>query len=218
MGRTERSGLRFALPIIGSALALVVGMAVVCLRFASYRDGYCGIQLSNSKAEVMYRLGYPPYVLGQAQPEKTWGGYASPVYTTDRAKDPKNAMPNGTKPTDFDQWSYTSVPAIGHSGRLDVSFQQPNGQVEQIACLGDSPKSCPSLAGISIGTTEEELRQSLGEPDKQKLDGVAKTMVYEKLGLAFYLTKEKVYNIALLQPTRGRWYAASIHIRSMFVF
>lgn len=111
-----------------------------------------------------------------------------------------------------------TLQALAHLGWLDVSFQKVDGQVSKISCLGESAQSCPPLAGINIGTTEEELRKLLGKPDTQKLDDVAKTVVYKKLGLEFYLTKDTVYTMALLQPTRSKWYAAFAHAKALLRF
>lgn len=217
MVRTAKFRLLIVLYAVTGALVIAaISLGAVGLRFTSYRNGYCNISLSNNQAEVMYRLGTPTYVYGPSV--KMLGGYASHIYSVDPSEDPKNAMPDGKSATDFDQWSYTGISSIGPSGRLDVSFQKSNGQAQRISCLGASAKSCPSLAGISIGTTEEALRGFLGEPDTQKLEGVAKIVVYKKLGLEFYLTEDKVYNIALLRPTRSKWYAALVRVKSLLGF
>jgi hypothetical protein len=51
--------------------------------------------------------------------------------------------------------------------------------------------------GIYDGTEEGVVLKWLGPPDRENIEGVAKTMFYEKLHAWFHLSKRKVYMLGI---------------------
>jgi hypothetical protein len=126
-------------------------------------EGYSNVHLTDTKADVLYRLGYPPWVVGEAEKVAEFGGgYSHRVYYTDNQTDPKNVMPAGKRIQDFDEWSY---PIGGQSHgiiSINVTFDHATNKVTRISCVDATDNTlhqCPPLAGINEGDTEEAVLQ-----------------------------------------------------------
>lgn len=194
-------------------VAAVVGVVLIVLplvgffNFVAGLESYCDVRLTYNQQEVLYRLGYPPAVLGELKEDRR--GRWQRVYSTDRERDPKNAMPEDKKIEDFLAWSYYTGEAT-----VSVTFDAAGKRIESVSCLdlGEPPSSaaCPSLVGVTLNDTEEDVRRKLGQPFRSKLDGVAKTIRYDNLGIELLLTKGKVYGITLL-GTRADTYTILTH-------
>jgi hypothetical protein len=150
------------------AVALGVGLllfslgAVIFQNTAQFMSGlrsYSDVRLTDAKADVLYRLGYPPFVLGESEKVPDMGeGYWQQIYNTDAKVDPKNAMPEGKKIQDFDEWSYPIGDQSHGTASTNVTFDHATNKVTSVSCINtaDIPlQPCPSLAGINFGDTEE---------------------------------------------------------------
>ncbi|WP_266158597.1 hypothetical protein [Dyella silvatica] len=180
-------------------LAVVLAwMSVVAFRFIGSLDQYCGVHRSDTRQEVLYRLGSPPSVVGP--PEKTEFGMGSPVYTPG-SQDPKRAMPDGKKIEDFPEWTYE----LNADATVSVYFDGQD-KVEGIECLTGHAGGCPDLAGVAFNDTEEQVMHKLGTRHvRSQLLGVAKEIQFDDLGVVIYLTKDRVYMMKLLgaRPATG---------------
>jgi hypothetical protein len=192
------------------AVALVlVGMSLVVLlagfhNFRRQLERYANVPIQGNKAEVLYRLGYPPEVLGETKKDEN--GVWQRVYQTDPKVDPKNAMPEDKKVQDYDGWVY---PINGDGTRsVTVDFDARSSNVETVTCMDDfsgppPPKSfvldspCAPLLGVVINATEEEVVRRLGRNYRYQLNGVTKNLLYKDVGVEVVLTKGRVYMLKL---------------------
>lgn len=177
--------------IVAIALALTVSGNSFLQRLRTYED----VTVNTSRGDVLYRLGYPPIVLGDLE------GGANPfrsVYYTDQRRDPRNAMPAGTEPNDYRSWSYEA--RNSYSPDLTVEFDA-DGRVVEVACiqLESARGYCSPLFGIRVGDTEEAMIARLGQPNQARLSGVAKIVRYNDIGAEFTLTRGRVYRLTLLR-------------------
>lgn len=87
------------------AVALASGLVIVGVlvigfhnarKFIVGLEAYSSVHLTDTKPDVLYRLGYPPWVVGEAEKVAEFGGgYSQRVYYTDKQTDPNNAIPVG---------------------------------------------------------------------------------------------------------------------------
>ena len=155
---------------------------------------YMGFRLGETQSEVMYKLGYPPNVIG-AEPLGDWPGY--PVYDTSR-NDPKNAMPAGTSIEDYLEWSYPQG-----ERRIDLRFSAQSQRLESVTCYSASFQNCPTLYGVRLGQSDTEVVEALGSPSRSSITGVAKILEYPALGLTLTLAKGRVYMMKLSEIQRN---------------
>jgi hypothetical protein len=193
---------RANIKIIAAAISLTVlaCLLVGFVRFMKQLDSYYHVRLGDDREEVLYRLGSPPFVLGE--PEKGDWGYWQKVFYTDNS-DPKNAMPADKSINDFYSWSYRPDSSVIGTGSITVMFAKVEKQVRSISCMDDEFRPagvCPDLVGVAIGDSEEDVQRKLGEPMRFKRDGVSKTLRYDDIGVEFLLTKGKVYQLRKVQP------------------
>ena len=74
--------------LVALAVSAAIGPWVVGLNSHPRRQlAYCDIKSNDSRDEVRYRLGYPPFVLEEPK------NHFAAVYATDPNTDPKNAIP-----------------------------------------------------------------------------------------------------------------------------
>lgn len=173
-------------------LAYCVHLAVQYRAFTDQLTVAKNIHISDSRQEVMYRLGMPTHVLGA--PEKGDWGVWLPIYRVFAGKSEADAMPSGTKVEDYSKWAYEEVFI---NVRLTIEFNK-SGLVESLGLYSDidKPYGWGSVAGLYSGDSEEKVLR-LGVPSKQHLQGVTKTIEYADLGLTINLTKGKAYMVTL---------------------
>jgi hypothetical protein len=181
------------------------GCAVTALAFAGYswwrarprpQTEYYGATFADGKAEIQYKLGSPDHVLDPTPISGLGPGWELILnVNSDPAKD-KNSVPAGTTIRDYDELEYDQV---GDANSVTVSFRKSNSRVNEIKCIAlhHDVAGCKPVMGISVGTTEDELRQRLGQPTAEHLDGVTKSMLYRNLHLEFTLEKQRVYILAV---------------------
>jgi hypothetical protein len=170
------------------------------------QTAYYGVDISDGKSEVEYKLGVPPNVVGPVDESQSGWRRAAPVYdvSADPSKD-TNAMPHGRDFVSFDEWSY-SVPS-DPGGHLSIMFDPETKKVREIGCFSSSVTrgSCNGAAGVNVGDNEADVKSNLGAPMSEELSGVSKSLTYSKLNVKLYLTKQKVYMIEIgLFPTTQR--------------
>jgi hypothetical protein len=110
-------------------------------------------------------------------------------------------LPKGKTVNDYPLWSYEG----GDNHYLHVAFG--NGKtVVSIACYSlDRIYRCPTIGGISDGTSEAELLRKLGAPSRSQIVDQTKTVTYDDVGVEFKLEQEKVYRLLIGQtPLLGR--------------
>jgi hypothetical protein len=185
-------------------IVVVVSVAVYAItwsylayaRLAAQLSGLGGVALGDTRGDVRYKRGDPPFVYGTAEP----GQSTVRVYYTDRQKDPDNAVPEGTDVDTYPTWSYANSPTL--QIRLDVTFDPKLGRASKIDCTdrSDPPTFyCGRVAGIGIWDAESRISLLLGKPTQQWIDdktGV-KTMDYRDIGVMFLLKKQRVFGISV---------------------
>ena len=196
---------------VAVVVAISTSTAIFYVRYRAFEAGltrYRDITIGASRKEVLYRLGYPESVLGpsvvvsdsEAKAKGTWPGSWQPVYYTDPKHEPNESMPDGKVIDDFDEWVYGDGPQ-------DFTVGFSADRVRSLTCMDDSPSrastNCNAVAGVSIGDSEERVRQLLGKPTRYKYDGVTKTISYDDIGLEFVLTKGRVYMITVKDGMGG---------------
>jgi hypothetical protein len=193
-----------------NAIALAGGLlvfAVVVIGFHNsqkFMDGlktYSNVYITDTKADVLYRLGYPPIVMGDPVKLAGMTRYVNRVYYTKANADPNNSMPTGKHVEDFDEWAYPMGDQSHGNISTEVRFDHSTSNVIDISCVetvDTLSHPCKSLAGINVGDTEEIVLQRFGPPYRSTIDGVAKTIRYDDLGIEVVLTRGKVYTLTLL--------------------
>jgi hypothetical protein len=190
-------------------------------KFGKELEKYCGIRASYDRSEVLYRLGFPATVLDDSQKNSKYPGRRG--YETNRkavVDDPDKMMPAGKTVSDYLEWSYLLKNLNNNStANVYVDFDPATKQIENIDCVDftDMQHLCPPLAGISVGDSEDRVRDKLGKPDRYELDGVTKTMSYDSIGVEFKLTKGTVYYLRLFgNRERNQFRMLFVYLRGVF--
>jgi len=192
--------------IIAIAAFTIWALSKGYVDFSRQLIGMEDIKLSDSRSEVMYRLGSPTVVIGAPQALVGDGNVVvvrrfREVLEVDGKPSDLNSMPINTPINSYQYWSY-AIDQIGTT--LIFSFDKAD-QVELIKCTDPSnnPFSCPPIANVRIGAREEDVLR-LGKPTKISVDGVIKTIDYADIGVRYYLSKGTAYSFSLMRPTGGR--------------
>jgi len=185
------------LALLGALLTLVLIANSIYdkhRRFSRDVQSYHQIELRDGRADVLYKLGYPPNVLGEIQDGEE--GRWQQVFITD-GSDPRNLMTEGTDINDYPEWAY---PFGDLGARINIAFD--GDEVSAVSCYSPPERGysldCGSLFGVSVGDTEDTLVGVLGPPDRSMLDGVAKRIRYDDIGVEFMLTRSRIYMISVL--------------------
>lgn len=159
--------------------------------FAGPIENYMSVGIGDERAEVLYKLGKPPFVLGDlngcTDPKKFCGRR---VYTTD-----ENSVDFAKIDKDIEFYEvYEYENNFPSKDSFSIFFDNKR-KVRSITCQG----SCDPVFGIFIGSDERDLTKFLGNPSGSKIDvgsGV-KTISYSRFNLSFYLEKMKIYMIVI---------------------
>jgi hypothetical protein len=124
------------------------------------------------------------------------GGRGRWVYSVFGADNDGNKMPSTTKVEDYDKWVYEEPDNV----RLTVEFNK-SGFVESLNLYSDNekPYGWGPIAGLHSGDSEDKVLR-LGQPSRQNLDGVSKTIEYRDIGIVVTLTKGRAYMITIKGP------------------
>ena len=156
------------------------------------QTAYADLRLGMPMGEVKYVKGYPQSVIensenvdGQNKTER-WRE-APEVYSTKTFKNDQHVE-------DYKTWSYELV---DRGTRIDVVFDATTKTLNQIECFSQGVANCPPLLGMQDGTSESAILEKLSKPSYEKIDGVAKEITYENLGVFFCLSKTRVYMLGV---------------------
>jgi hypothetical protein len=148
---------------------------------------YAGLALGISPDEVVYRKGPPDQVL--EEPETTKQGWTSRAVTsTQEIKDGKSFR-------DYGAWSYET-----NTSHIDIQFNPAKTAVVEITCYSKNKAgSCPPIAEIKDGDTEDVVLSVLRQPDISRLDGpsTTKNLIYKSIGVSLWLERQQVYMIGI---------------------
>jgi hypothetical protein len=187
-------------------------------RFGDQLSVLGGLSLGNTRGEVRYILGTPPIVYGRTPGEE---GPLHAFYTNPHG-DSASALPAGADVDQYSVWSYNRDP--GDAPHLDLTFDPQTNRIVRINCIdqSDPPTSyCGHLVGIGVDDPESRILDRLGGPTRQTIEertGV-KTMEYGDLAIAFLLSRQRVFGMAVLgngarkQPPLWRfltWYSSDL--------
>lgn len=150
-----------------------------------------GVAFASSREEVIYRRGKPSSVVEFIDSREV----AYPI----------TGLPDGRSVESFERWVY-SDPVAGKWVTLDFTQNKVTG----LTCLSDYGSSFGCVyRGLSSGygslgdgrkSSEDDVRQKLGNPDWEEIGDGQKVMSYERLGAIFYLTRGQVDMIQLIKP------------------
>lgn len=192
----------------GVSAGLVLGYAAFQADFTAFvrsTGTYNQISLSETRDDVMYRLGYPRFVYAQVGVDIPYGEAVTDIgdwyrlYDTS-GNDPVNKLPDGSSVGDFSVWAYEAAGA----STVDVSFTAAD-QVSTVSCMARtklySDSSCPPAYGLRVGDSEADIATRLGAAGTSSLSGVSKSIAYDQLGVTFTLEREAIYRIVRKKPT-----------------
>jgi hypothetical protein len=155
-------------------------------------NSYLQINLSSSMDEVKYALGIPSAVLFEDKmPFKLNDGSTvewSLVQATKEDISKKKGVDN------FFYWHF-NFPDY----RVDINFDPALKRVTSIGCyVSDSsstiPKEC-SVLNFNVKDEEATIKAKLGNPSKEEISGVTKTLFYNDLNLKLLFVKKRLYYI-----------------------
>ena len=173
-----------------SIVAVVLVIGLITAIFYGYKNiasaptrqtGYADLKLGMTMGEVQYVKGPPTDVVSLPGLEVI----------------PVKFLNSDKRIEKYTAWMYDKPQ--GEDYRIDVSFDPKTKRLKYIACFSQGSFNCPSLFGIDDGTSEKRLLETLGDPSKQSLDGVTKTMSYDKLHTRFLLSRQKVFMLTVYQ-------------------
>jgi hypothetical protein len=106
-------------------------------------------------------------------------------------------MPSTTKVEDYDEWAYEEIYS---NVRLTIRFDN-SGFVESLSLYSNNekPNGWEAIVGLNYRDSEDEVLK-LGQPTRQNLDGVSKTIEYSDIGIVVTLTKGRAYMISIKGP------------------
>lgn len=155
-------------------------------------NSYFQINLFSSMDEVRYALGIPTAVLFENKgPFKFQDGSSVEWYLAQATKEEilkKKGIDN------FFYWQY-----VFPNYRVDITFDPSLKRVSSIGCyVSDStasiPKEC-AILNFNINEEEETIKAKLGNPTKEEINGVTKTLYYNDLNLKLIFVKKRLYYI-----------------------
>lgn len=190
--------------VLGLTVAVVVGINAL----DAYNNrpqkvtSFESINLGASMDEVAYALGQPTSV---ARPEDwelkdgtIWKGVVTDV--------PKQEVENHKQRfKGFVNWRYEGYA----DRRIDVDFDKDTKVVTSIGCYvnPDATSRGPCwVNGISVGSSESEVTERLGQPTRSSIDAYSniKTLEYDNWNMEVFLSKRVVYYIKVHAKSEGQ--------------
>jgi hypothetical protein len=194
-----------------AALGIVVLAAAIAafsfvggyLDFRRELAGMKGVRLNDSRAEVMYRLGSPPRVLGPQESSIVGAkvaGQSWAVLEVGGKVGNSNVMPADNSVNEYKAWAYE----LDNNYTDMIVLFDKNDRVDSITCTAqnDEKFSCGPLAGVH-NTDPEDIVLKLGVPSTNTVEGGYKNIEYADIGVGYMLTKGKAYSFTLSRPTGG---------------
>lgn len=169
-------------------LGVVAGTVISFNDFSDSLDGYYGVKMSDTRAEVHYRLG-EPLMVSDGEGKEFFNGTAEGTAP----------IPTAKTINDFSRWKYRNMGAL-----IAVDFAKE--KVEAVSCLEEVDSDrCSQIAGVGSRTTEERLLSVLGKPSKTRVSDGSKTFKYEDLGVSYGLIKGEVIATQMRARPTNKW-------------
>jgi hypothetical protein len=198
----------------GFVTAALIGMGIYLVLMADDYRGFrqstqqfCKVRLTDTRAEVLYKLGRPQSVEEKPQPaseqsKNPFDKFAR-LYYVDGPSGDMNTMPKDKTLEDFFTWQWS----LDKGGQFytAVTFGK-DGIVESILCFDNRSNitAWGPLAGIHDGASEDSIH-NLGKPTKSTIDGVTKIIEFDDIGVRFNLVRQRAYSAELRHPTGGEF-------------
>lgn len=184
--------------IIITILSILVTLIILVIGYSYYVNipreitEYEGLKLDITAEEVFYRKGVPRMASGMKDKDDVLHiiGFRSDEAVKAEESNPTEYSKNIFKHT---TWYYGKDKNIS----LVLKFDKPNGHLQEITCNSKIEYSCEMVNGIGINSTEDQVKKTFGKPSKEIINGLIKTIQYEKYNTEFSLEKEKVYGIKI---------------------
>lgn len=177
-------GVLLLLIVVATALIAVNQYWPTNLTPVERQTQYWGIKLGLPATEVLYMKGSPENVFSEPDAQKF-----KEVLQVSK-------LPTGKTVHDYREWSFSQSRT-----RYDVAFDK-GMRVVAIQCYSsDKLYNCPEIAGIRDGSSEEQMINRFGQGES-KITGLTKRMNYDAQGVYFYLEKEVVYLVGVID---ARW-------------
>lgn len=162
-----------------------VGTTLYRLRSASLVYGWLAPGMTRD--ETRYLLGHPE---GRASGGNRLGG-----------------TPDGANDEATGTWTYRSGTAT-----TTLRFDDARQTLASVTCSDPQlgAYGCPQTMGLSLGMGEDAIWYRLGAPSRSAYDGETKVIVYDELGLSFWLRKFQAVRIRLAQPAGANAYLARL--------
>lgn len=202
---------KWQIAVIAVVIAITAWLKTDFTNFVNQFNAYCNVYRTDTRADVRYRLGNPPWVENNTA---NADGFMS-VYKTDAAAGSNSAIPPNKIADEFYIWVYPVSSVEGLNNSINVSFDASNKKVRYISCMGSEASDCPPLAGVSINETEKNIIHHLGQPNRTKLEGLAKEIWFDDVGLQFLLTKGRVYKMTMTVDKIKDSYLVCRYIKSI---
>jgi hypothetical protein len=205
--------------IYSTLVAALIALLFMVLGYKEFHRSlnvFNEISFSDSRAEVLYRLGQPTYVLG---PIENWGSWQTVYYLHGPKGDP-NTMPSDTQLDDYNEWFYqdpnSQYKFTNSQDTFNVTFNT-KGLIESITFYSNTTNnsSWGPIAGICNGDPEEKVLH-LGEPSLNSIKGTIKTIEFSDIGLEFNLTKGRVYRVKVRNSKKKEYSTLVRFLNSLF--
>lgn len=186
-------------------LALLLIKAPDYWSFRKQTVQFFKIRVTDTRAEVLYKLGRPQLVADEfTRAETEWKGatgHFALVYSVDGPKGEKNTIPENKKLEDYPGWHWSQT----KGGEIYTAVYFDNAGIVDYVLSYDQNANHAAwgpLAGIQDGASEEQILR-LGKPTSVAVENGAKTIAFDDIGVRFILVKEKAYLAELHRSTEG---------------
>lgn len=182
--------LKTILYIILTSVVLIVVAVGGTYLFGEYQKRartiteYLGTKLGDSADEVYYAK-------------------SDPLSVFDNKGVQINAAASGSA-KNYDTWVYNGINSFGIS---QIIFDKSGGKVIAITCMPrqrNTTFGCNPVNDIWASASEESVKERLGRPDSEKIEGQYKTLVYPDYNLAFWLQEKQVIRIIVSKDASFR--------------
>ena len=185
---------------IGGAFGIIVSVLIGINALDAYNNrpqkitSFESISLGASMAEVAYALGEPSYVLENKDIKWDDGTVSKGAWMQVNKQEVKKHK-DGYK--GYFRWDYQSS-----NRKVDVHFDKGTKVVTSIGCYVNSKAATHGpcqVNGISVGSSEGEVTERLGQPTRSTIDANSnvKTLEYDNWNMKVLLEKRAVYYIVV---------------------
>lgn len=155
---------------------------------------YLGITLNSSMDEIKYSFGVPSEVFYKDNVPFTLAD--GTILTDSLTLATKEDILANKGVNNFFFWQY-NYPEY----RVDISFDTNLRKVNSIGCyVSNSSKNVPKecdILNVKINDDENKILEKLGQPQKEEINHVTKTLYYSHLNLKLFFEKRHLYYIVI---------------------